>query len=269
MRWDSLFGRVASYRSHPLMRKAALVVGVVVAAKLAAHWLGWEIISLNPLFSGIVAANVFLMGFLLSGVLADYKESERLPGELAASIETITDEVETLWETKQVAVSRDCLSHMLTLADSINLWFRKKRSTAIIMGQIAKLNHYFAEFDSHLPANFIVRLKQEQSSLRRMLIRIHTIRETSFIPSGYVISETITLLLVAGLILAKIDPFYESLFFVGLITFLFSFLGLLIRDLDNPFGYYDTASSEDVSLKPLEDTALRLRNAARDHRASM
>ena len=129
MRWDSLFGRVASYKSHPLMRKAALVVGVVVAAKLAAHWLGWEIISLNPLFSGIVAANVFLMGFLLSGVLADYKESERLPGELAASIETITDEVETLWETKRVAVSRDCRRHLLTLVDSINLWFRKKQST--------------------------------------------------------------------------------------------------------------------------------------------
>ena len=269
MRWDSLFGKVASYRSHPLMRKAALVVGVVVAAKLAAHWLGWEIISLNPLFSGIVAANVFLMGFLLSGVLADYKESERLPGELAASIETITDEVETLWKTKRVESSRDCLSHLLSFVESINLWFRKKQSTATIMGQIAKLNHYFTEFDSHLPANFIVRLKQEQSNLRRMLIRIHTIRETSFIPSGYVISETITLLLVAGLILAKIDPFYESLFFVGLITFLFSFLGLLIRDLDNPFGYYDTASSEDVSLKPLADTALRLRNAASDHRASM
>ena len=73
--------------------------------------------------------DVFLMGFLLSGVLADYKESERLPGELAASIETITDEVETLWETKRVAVSRDCRRHLLTLVDSISLWFRKKQST--------------------------------------------------------------------------------------------------------------------------------------------
>ena len=264
MKWSSHFVRVASYRSHPLMRKAALVVVLVVAAKLAAHWLGWEVISLNPLFSGIVAANVFLMGFLLSGVLTDYKESERLPGELAASIEAISDEVETLWATKRVAASRDCLCHLLALVDSINLWFGKKQSTATVMGQIVKLNHYFAEFGSHLPPNFVVRLKQEQSNLRRMIIRIHTIRETSFIPSGYVISETITLLIVAGLILAKIDPFYESLFFVGLITFLFSFLGLLIRDLDNPFGYYDSASSEDVSLKPLADTACRLRSAGRD-----
>jgi predicted membrane chloride channel (bestrophin family) len=266
MQWYNHIVRVASYRSHPLMRKAALVVVVVVAGKFAAHWLGWEIISLNPLFSGIVAANVFLMGFLLSGVLTDYKESERLPGELAASIEAITDEVETLWETKQVTASRDCLRHLLVLVESINLWFSKKESTSTVILQITKLNHYFAKLDSHLPANFVVRLKQEQSNLRRMIIRIHTIRETSFIPSGYVISETITLLIVVGLILAKIDPFYESLFFVGLITFLFSFLGLLIRDLDNPFGYYDAASSEDVSLKPLADTAFRLRSAASEHR---
>ena len=36
------------------------------------------------------------------------------------------------------------------------------------------------------------------------------------------------------------------------------YLLLLIRDLDNPFGYYDRCSGEDVSLKPLEDTVWRL-----------
>ncbi len=60
---------------NPLLLNAAVSVAVVVALKLAAHWLGWEIISLNPLFSGIVAANVFLMGFLLSGVLTDQQEA--------------------------------------------------------------------------------------------------------------------------------------------------------------------------------------------------
>lgn len=36
------------------------------------------------------------------------------------------------------------------------------------------------------------------------------------------------------------------------------FLILLIHDLDNPFGYYEAGSSEDVSLKPLEDFVARL-----------
>ena len=37
---------------------------------------------------------------------------------------------------------------------------------------------------------------------------------------------------------------------------------MLIRDLDNPFGYYERFSGADVSLKPLEDAALRLEKIA-------
>jgi hypothetical protein len=71
-------------------------------------------------------------------------------------------------------------------------------------------------------------------------------------------------LLCVGLILVRIEPFYESLFFVGVISYLMVFLLMLIRDLDNPFGYYDRSSGEDVSLKPLEDAADRLAAVARD-----
>ena len=36
------------------------------------------------------------------------------------------------------------------------------------------------------------------------------------------------------------------------------YLLMLIMDLDNPFGYYENNSGEDVSLKPLEDTIKRI-----------
>ena len=52
---------------HRLLLRVSTLVAVVVGVKLLVHFLGWEMISINPLFSGIVAANVFLMGFLLSG----------------------------------------------------------------------------------------------------------------------------------------------------------------------------------------------------------
>jgi hypothetical protein len=101
---------------------------------------------------------------------------------------------------------------------------------------------------------------QEQVNLRRAVTRIHTIRETSFVASGYVLANATTVCLIMGLALARIEPFYESLFFVGLITFLLVFLGLLIRDLDNPFGHYEQTSVEDVSLKPLADAVKRIQS---------
>jgi hypothetical protein len=46
------------------------------------------------------------------------------------------------------------------------------------------------------------------------------------------------------------------------ITFFLTYLILLIRDLDNPFGYDVASSTEDVSLKPLTDLILRLKAQA-------
>lgn len=249
---------ILSYRKHRLVRNAVGSVIVVILAKLVAHGLGWEILSLNPLFSGLIAANVFLMGFLLTGVLTDYKESEKLPGEIAAGLETMTDEVVTA-DAKGVPGCRESLAYLLALSTTLVDWLHKKTPTRQLMDQVTGLNARFAALEPHIPANFVARLKQEQSVLRRNLVRVHSIRETSFIPSGYVISELVTLLLTGGLILSRIDPFYESLFFVGLITFLFSYLGLLIRDLDNPFGYYESGSTEDVSIKPVLDAVARLK----------
>ncbi len=245
-----------------LFARVLAVVAVIIAIKLVAHWVGWEVISLNPLFSGIIAANVFLMGFLLSGVLGDYKESERLPGELACSIEAIANEARMIHKVKQAPVARQCFEHLLDLTLSIREWFHRRCRTKEVMAKVDGLDEFFVAFESLTQANFIVRLKQEQNAIRRMLVRIHTIRETSFISSGYMVAEMTTLLVIVGLILSKIDPFYESLFFVGVISFLMVFLNLLIRDLDNPFGYDEGDSVEDVSLKPLDDLIENLKAAS-------
>ncbi len=249
-------------KSRSLLKYALINVAVVIALKLVAHWLDWEIISLNPLFSGIVAANVFLMGFLLSGVIADYKESERLPGELAASLETIAEEAASIFAQKNAAPAQDFLTYMVAFSEDVREWMHKIKKTRYVMDELGRMPYFFRDLETLTQANFIARLKQEQANIRRILIRIHTIRETSFISSGYVIADATTYLLIIGLVLSKIEPFVESLFFVSVITFLMRYLGLLIRDLDNPFGHYEANSVEDVSLKPVDDAICRIKTLA-------
>jgi hypothetical protein len=223
---------------------------------------GWEVISVNPLFSGIVAADVFLMGFLLSGVWSDYKESEKLPGELASSLEALADEAVSIHGYKNGPKGSVFLTALSTLSFAIEQWFYKKEHTQQLMERVDRFNQLFVGLEDVIPPNFIVRLKQEQANLRRFLIRIHTIRETEFVSAGYLIAQTTTALLITGLILAKIEPFYEAVFFVGVISFLVTFMILLIEDLDNPFGYYERGSTQDVSLKPILDAVARLRDLA-------
>ncbi|MEI6171292.1 MAG: hypothetical protein WCQ45_02265, partial [bacterium] len=100
-------------RKHARIIGSALaIVAVVIALKAIAHALGWEALSLNPLLSGIVAADVFLMGFLLSGVLADFKESEKLPGEVAATLEVMFDEATSM-------ARRACDAASISAADAV------------------------------------------------------------------------------------------------------------------------------------------------------
>ena len=253
---------------HRLLLRVSAVVLVVVCTKLVVHFQGWEVLSINPLFSGIVAANVFLMGFLLSGVLSDYKESERLPGELSACLENLAQGVAGIRFAKPEAKAGPCLILLAQLSQDILSWFHKKHRTAELMEQVNALTPQFATMEQWAQATLVARLKQEQSNLRRTLIRIHTIRETSFVSSGYLLADMVTLLLCIGLVLVRIEPFYESLFFVSVISYLMIYLLMLIRDLDNPFGYYEGNSGEDVSLKPLEDTAVRLAQVASAEAAS-
>jgi len=259
-RWN-VFRRIQ--RKHArIIGNALVVVAVVIALKAAAHALGWEALSLNPLLSGIVAADVFLMGFLLSGVLADFKESEKLPGEVAASLEILFDEATSMARRANDATSTSAAAAVTAgvrdLATSLHNWFYKKQRTSELMNALGDLSPRLLALESPAQAASIARIKQEQHALRRAVVRIHTIRETSFISSGYLIAELTTGLLSLALILSKIEPFYESLFIVGVIVFLLAFLLLLIGDLDNPFGYYEKHSSEEVSLKPLEDAIARI-----------
>jgi hypothetical protein len=193
------------------LARVAAVVAVVVVAKVAVHLLSWEVISLNALFTGIIAANVFLMGFLLSGVLSDYKESERLPGELSACLENMATEIVGIGITKPEADVRPALGRVSQLAAAIHGYFYKKVEISALLEGVNGLTVAFEALQPMTQGTFVARLKQEQSTLRRTMIRINIIRETSFVSTGYLLADMITAMLCVGLVLTSVDPFYESL----------------------------------------------------------
>ena len=200
------------------------------------------------------------MGFILNGVLSDYKESERMPGELAVSMESIAEDCVLLWRHKQAAPARDCLQYMLELATALKGWFLKKERTQNLMDKVYGLGDFFMALEPFTQANFIVRLKQEQNAISRIVTRIHTIRETAFVASGQTMAKIATVFVLIGLLTLKVSPWYESVFLVGMVAWFLSYLILLINDLDNPFDYAGDGrpSGQEVSLKPLDDLEARI-----------
>jgi predicted membrane chloride channel (bestrophin family) len=258
-----------SKKSMKLILQVLPYVGIVIILKLTAHYLDLEFISLNAIFSALIGANVFLIGFLISGVMADYKESEKIPGEIESILLSMTDEMSFIGlKASDKNLIRDRLLNLSELGILIKSWFYKDSKTGEVMALIDNLSAEFVLLEQYTAPNYIARLKQEQNNLRKIIIRIHTIRETDFISSGYLIANSTTILLLTGMIFLKIEPFYESLFFTFIVSYFLLFLLKLIKDLDNPFGYYEEKSHNDVSLKPIEDVIFRIEENIKSLRIS-
>lgn len=249
---------IALIRKRWLVFKVLPLLAAILGVKYLAHLWGWEVIELNTLFTAIISANVFLLGFLLAGVLADFKEGEKLPGDMSISIDAILDEVFVLRDSKRIPQAEECLSYIAAFIEDLKRWFHKEIRTKEILAKVRGLSRFFSAFESHLPANFVVRLKQEQSALRRHILRVDTIRDTSFVASGYRIAQLNSAFLIIGLIFVSVDPFSNAFFFTAIISFLFIYMLALIKDLDNPFGFYMKGTAEDVPLRLLENLQERL-----------
>ncbi len=235
--------------------KVMPVIVLVTILKFLSHKFGFEIMELNALFTSLVAGTIFLIGFLLTGVLSDYKESEKIPSEQTASLKSLFDDTYTVYKGKNSAAVKEFLDFQKSFVNSLMDWFYKKERTKSMLNKIVMMNDFFVDVEKEgVPAPFIVKMKNEQNNIRKLLLRIDTVRDTDFISSAYAIVEAMGFLVAVGLIIMKIEPFYASLFFTLLVTFLIAYIVFLIRDLDNPFDCSMRGErGTEISLKPLRD----------------
>lgn len=234
----------------------------IAALKLLSHKFGFEVMELNALFTSLVAGTIFLIGFLISGVLSDYKESEKIPSELSASMKALLDDAYTISKSKNSDTALKLIEFQKTFINSLMDWFYKKERTKTLLEKVSFMNEFFIEFDKEgIQPAYIVKMKNEQNNLRKLILRVDTIRDTNFIGSAYAIVEAMGFLTGLGLIMIKIEPFYASLFFTLLVTFLISYMVFLIIDLDNPFDYsLKGESGTEIPLKPIHDLKLVMKD---------
>ena len=257
------------FRGNPRLLVATLpwVVAVVVI-KLVVEIAGWHVFDPSPLLAGAIGAEVFILGFLLSGTAGDFKEAERLPGELAASLETIADECVITDQEFHLPEARTALQVLVEISRSVRMWLIHDRGLEDVLADIRALNEPYRVFAPVIQAGFTTRLKTEQANLRKTVLRMDTMRRTSYVAAGYLIAELTAVMLIVVLLVTNLpgsdDVTFSgvapSVFLVGLITSLLIYLVSLIRDLDNPFEYHDgKPGAADVNLEVLERNEDRLR----------
>ena len=245
-----------------LLRRIALVALAVCGAKVVVHRFGLEVFSVNPLFTAMVASTFFLVSFLLSGVLTDYKESEKIPGLIATSLETLYLEIQGIL-IHHPGVTIDAEARALVgFGRAVHSWMLERVSIQEVYACYWETHGLIVGASTYLSSSTLQgRLMSEMSALLSQVNRVQVIRETNFVPLVNWMADIAALFLCGGLVFQRSSSMVESVFFLFVLTFLLVFLKKLIDDIDNPFGWVDPNSAEDVSLDVLELALRRLEQA--------
>ena len=228
--------------------KAMAVAAVLAGAKFGLHALNLEFIRIDPIISALISGVIFTMAILLTGVMADFKESEKIPGELAASLKALHKDFELL-EFKAKKEIDSALTHINSLIRMIIKQFESNKWKQSEIGEIIdKIDDDIKEMAAKdLAPPYVIKMRNELNNIEKISNRIDTIEETNFLPSAYALSQMAVLLVMVILLFSIVDPYVIGMFIIFTVTFLITGILVLIKDMDNPFETGGTGSA-DVDL---------------------
>jgi hypothetical protein len=200
--------------------------------------------------SALVGGVIFTIAIIFAGVLADYKESEKIPGELAGSIKALYSDCKVIPFNEKQHAEQLC-SHIRELLATINANFRANTGDITTINAAPDaINDDVRRFtEAGLAPQFVVKLRTELTNINKISNRIKTVTETTFIPAAYGLAELAVAAVLVLLLFIRIEPYYSGLAIIGATAVLLIGILMLIKDMDNPFEVgKNTYADVDLSL---------------------
>jgi hypothetical protein len=209
----------------------------------------------------VLTAGVFLLGFLLAGTMADYKEAEKIPADLASTLETI-EEIFVLAATNRPGLDVSGLRRgLLAMTDTIKDWLVGKRSTRDAYDSMTGLNGLIQQLERAGAGPYASRAVPQLLAVRRNVSRIDVIARTGFLPPAYALLEVLVVMIIALALIARFKSIAAECLLVPFVALINIYMLRLIRDIDNPFDYETDGrehGSGEVLLFPLDEYRARL-----------
>jgi hypothetical protein len=215
--------------------------------------------------SAVLTAGAFLVGFMLAGTLADYKESEKLPSELVTTLETIDDLIQASSSRPDFdahAARRD----LIALGDRVLDWLAKRAPVDAVHAAIEAMNRHFQAMDRAGATAHANRSIVFMNNVRRTIGRIDVISRTGFLATGYAILEVMVVAIVMLLLVSRFKTPVAEYTLVTCITLIYVYMLRLIRDIDDPFEYgpnLERKGAAEVDLFPITEFLARAKSRLR------
>jgi len=237
-----------------------------VGAVLGTRWLLKTTLNFEGLIdfsdvSVVLTAGVFLIGFMLSGVMADYKESERLPAEIACMLEHLANLLTSSRHSQKDGATAAVRDEYLRLLDTILAFLKRKATSDEVFDGLNRVAAAVRPIES--VNKTIVFFAADLHGLRKLLARMNVISKTNFLAPGYALLEILVTGVLTVTTVAKYhSPVAQTLLQV-FVPLVYVYMYRLIRDLDDPFEYTEggAAGAAEVELFPIFEAAARIRRS--------
>lgn len=234
-----------------IVAKAVVIMFILLVPKIVIDYYGLDVVPINTVVGAFITGAIFTIAIIFTGTFTDFKESEKVGGELATSLKALYNDSRVLPLADEAPAGvfrihvRD-LHRSITNCFSENTW------------NLSELNHAMNRINNDIRilsyANvappLIAKLRNELGAIDRMINRIDVIIRTDFIPAAYALAEVATGGVVLLLLFIKMDTLIEGIVIFAVIVTMLIGLLLLIRDMDNPFEF-GSDTYADVDLETL------------------
>ncbi len=240
-------------RKWQLMLKSFCLVVVLIIARIIIDYYNLDIITINSVTSALVTGVIFTIAVIFTGTLTDYKESEKIPGELAASIKSLYFDI-CMFPTVKPELTNQFRTHIKELHRMVVDNFRSNNWDLASLNQATnQINQDISALSiENVAPPILVKMRNELTAIDKTFNRIKQIKDTDFIPAAYAISEMAISFVILILLFIKSDSLVESVLLIAAITAMITGLFFLIKDMDDPFEV-GVGSSADVDLFLLFD----------------
>ncbi len=224
-----------------------------------------EISDISIVFTGAF----FVMGLLLAATMTDFKESEKIPGEIASHLEAIKDWIFLALRSPRMInnqVNNEELNkkylrdEMVSVTDVIIKWIHSEgKDSKVIFPEIRRLNeiaYYFAERGVDKEA--VKGIQENTNGLRKQLTRAYGISRNNFIKPAYILLKCILIIVFSLISVTNFHTLTADILITISIAFLFIYLYQLIKGLDDPFNL--AKGDTEVDLKAIDRFQNRLSN---------
>jgi hypothetical protein len=249
--------RPSNYLRWGILLKILPLTFLFGLAKWVIHLQNLEIWKFDLMTGSLFGAATFVIAFILSGTLSDYRASEEMISQIASTIESIQDTALFAVANHPTYNITPLTAGLVRVLECILDWLKRDQSPAKVSHAISDLNPLFAQLEAHISGPLISRIQVEQGKLRLIITRMKLIRDTDFLAPAYVLLQIFLAGAIVALLLTSGDQISKTIVVSAFLFTSFLYLVALIRDLDNPFQY-DGKSCIDIDLSPLDEAINRL-----------